>query len=319
MPATKFTPPPIRKPGEGEKKGGVKKILTIASCVVVFCVAGYFGFIWVGKMQDKANEKRREIERNSDGGEMGHIANLYDVLDATEPGGRGLGGGSRSSGPRSRQTTGTREIGVPSESYKTPMQVNQAMQVVPASFTLEADSAKIPDGRVNGMITGTNFVLDIARLDPVGTAYVLSLRQGTNMSPDREILVYLHLKAGEKISGHTWTITKDMKDKTVPQVAKRWKVNPKFAPLQKSFANGYAMKLEFGKIEEEEVSGKIFIALPDPEQSFAAGNFRADTSIFEMPGQEAASPMSSPTNAAVPPAKPIAPTAPAGKTAMRKH
>ena len=34
--------------------------------------------------QENMNAKRREIEKNSDGGEVGHIANLYGVLDATE-------------------------------------------------------------------------------------------------------------------------------------------------------------------------------------------------------------------------------------------
>lgn len=290
---------------------------------MVCAVGGYFGFIWVSNMQEKANEKRRAMERNSDGGEMGHIANLYDVLDATEPGGRGLGGGARSTGPRMRQTTGMREIGVPGEGYQTPTAANQAMTVVPAVYTLEADAAKIPEGRVNGMVAGTNFVLDVARLDRIGTAYVLSLRQGTNVSPDKELLVYLHLGPGEKISGHTWTITKDMKDKTVPQVAKRWKVNPKFAPQQKNFANGYALKLEFGKIEYEEVSGKIFIALPDPEQSVAAGMFKADTTVFEFPNRvgtnsvtnSVVSGTNAPTAAAT-----VAPVrGPAEKTAMKKR
>ena len=31
-----------------------------------------------------------EIEKDADGGQVGHIADLYSVLDATEPGGRGL-------------------------------------------------------------------------------------------------------------------------------------------------------------------------------------------------------------------------------------
>src|SRR5439155_7710534 len=168
-----FTPPPVRKPGDGEKKGSVVKIL-VASVVFIVCAAGgYFGFIWVSHLQDKANEKRRAMERNSDGGEMGHIANLYDVLDATEPGGRGLGGGTVSSGPRTRHTTGPREIYVPGEGERSAMQQNQAMTVVPVVWSLDPDGAKIPEGRVNGMISGTNFVLDIARLDKGPTAYVL--------------------------------------------------------------------------------------------------------------------------------------------------
>jgi len=58
----------VRKPGEGEKKSSVGKILIFAGVFVVCALGGYFGFIWVSNMQEKANEKRRAMERNSDGG-----------------------------------------------------------------------------------------------------------------------------------------------------------------------------------------------------------------------------------------------------------
>ena len=79
----------------------------------------------------------------------------------------------------------------------------------------------------------------------------------------------------------------------MPQVAKRWKTNPKFAPLLKNFPAGYAMKLELGQINNGEISGKIFIALPDAEQSVVAGVFQAATSL---------------ANAASPTANPVSPT-----------
>src|SRR5262245_47326872 len=315
--STRFKAPPVRQ--EEEKTGGWKKILAISAVVIVAGVGGYFGFIWVSNMQEKTNEKRRAVERNSDGGEMGHIANLYDVLDATEPGGRGLGGGISGSGPRPRQTTATRPIYVPgdSESYEHPVAAaNKALPVVPAVYSMDVATAKIPEGRVNGMISGTNFMLDNATLEKQAAAYLLRLRQGTNAAPDREIRVYLHLLPGERIGGHTWTIAKETKDKNQPSVAKSWKTNPKYAALTKSYATGYAMKLEFGKIEtdEEVVSGKVFIALPDPEQTIVAGIFKAETTIFEMPA-------STGTNAAPAAAAPTAPpmTPAAQKAAMEKR
>src|SRR5438445_532281 len=52
--STRFTPPPVRRPGEGEeKKNPMVKILTIAGVVIVLGVGGYFGFQWISKMQDK--------------------------------------------------------------------------------------------------------------------------------------------------------------------------------------------------------------------------------------------------------------------------
>jgi hypothetical protein len=70
-----------------------------------------------------------------------------------------------------------------------------------------------------------------------------------------------------------------MKGAGVPQVAKRWKPDPKYAPKLQNYASGYAMKLEFGQVTNGVSSGKIFLALPDAEHSVAAGSFTAETSI----------------------------------------
>jgi hypothetical protein len=51
----------------------------------------------------------------------------------------------------------------------------------------------------------------------------------------------------------------------------------------KSFATGYAMKLELGPIREGELEGKVFLALPDPEQTVAAGIFTAETTLPDTP------------------------------------
>jgi len=99
--------------------------------------------------------------------------------------------------------------------------------------------------------------------------------QGQPLSPDREILVYLHLKSGEKLGGQTLNISHEMAGIGVPQVTKRWKTNPKFAPQYKSYSSGYAMKLELGQMVDGAFPGKIFLALPDADQSVVAGNFRA--------------------------------------------
>src|ERR1035437_981019 len=46
------------------------------------------------------------------------------------------------------------------------------LPLLPAVWTLDLDTAKIPTGRANGMISGTNFVVETARLDKVGAAYL---------------------------------------------------------------------------------------------------------------------------------------------------
>jgi hypothetical protein len=273
------------------------KVVKIAAVVVGVVVGGYFGFTLVSNWQEKANAKRREVEKNSDGGELGHIANLYNVLDATEPGGRGLGGGTRGSGPRQRQTTAPRAISVPGEETDATSPgapAGKQLPVIPAVWTLDLAAAKIPEGRANGTISGASFVPEAARLDQTAQAQVLRLSHGSPAAPDQEVLLYLHLKAGEKLSGHSWSVDKDMKGTDVPQLVKRWKPDPKYGSQSKTFFNGYAMKLELGQVNEGSISGKIFLALPDPEKSVVAGQFTAATSIAEAGAAPAPTPASVP-------------------------
>lgn len=173
----------------------------------------------------------------------------------------------------------------------------------PPVWTLEVAKAKIPEGIVNGAVSGTNFVAEAARVDPVGAAHVLRFFQGQMTSPDREVLVYLYLKPGEKIGGQSLTISNQMKGASVPQVAKRWRVGNQPAPSLKTFNNGYAMKLELGQAgEDSTLPGKIFLALPDPEKTVVAGVFKATVAQVD-PNAQAAQ---------IQPQVPVAPTQPSG-------
>jgi hypothetical protein len=149
------------------------------------------------------------------------------------------------------------------------------LPVLPAVWTLDVEQAKIPEGKANGTISGTNFVVESAMCTP----QVLRLYQGASVSPDREVLLYLRLNPGESLTNHNWTVSKDMRGKGVPQVVKRWKTNPRYAPQARTFSSGYAMKLELGQVTSNLISGKIFLALPDTEQSVVAGQFKALTTL----------------------------------------
>jgi hypothetical protein len=149
------------------------------------------------------------------------------------------------------------------------------LPLVPAVWTLDVDQAKIPEGKANGTISGTNFIVESA----VCTPQVLRLYQGPAVSPEREILVYLRLGAGESLTNHTWTVAKDTRAKGVSQVVKRWKTNPRYAAQTRSYSSGYALKLELGDVVSNAIPGKIFLALPDTEQSVVAGHFQAITSL----------------------------------------
>jgi len=161
------------------------------------------------------------------------------------------------------------------------------LPLLPAVWTLDVAQAEIPEGKANGTISGTDFVVETA----VCTPQVLRLYQGLAVSPEREILVYLRLSAGESLTNHTWTVAKDTRAKAVSQVVKRWKTNPRYAAQARSYSSGYALKLELGDMVSNAILGKIFLALPDTEQSVVAGHFQAMMSLAPAADSGSASPV----------------------------
>jgi hypothetical protein len=182
--------------------------------------------------------------------------------------------------------------------------------MVPAVFTLDVTNAAIPEGKVNGKVSGTNFVPDSVLLSQVGPAQVLQFVQGQPTSPDRELLIYLYPKAGETLAGHNWTVSQEQKT-GVPQVGKRWKPDPSQQPRVQTYNHGYAMKLELGQINGSVLPGKIFLALNDGQQTVAAGKFEATVSA----------PTPTPTAATPPPPNPTGkiPPANAARTPMEQR
>jgi len=258
---------PIRNLTEAPKKKRSPLISVLVGVLVVAALvpAGYFGFRWVKSIQDKRNAQSDAEAKNSDGGQIGQIANLNKALNATEPGGAGvdtLGSTGGRAGRRARQVAagGAPDAGAPGA-------------LVPPKYTLDIVQATIPESTANGLISGSNFVAQTVRIDTLGAAKVLQLFQGEVSSPDREMLVYLNLKPGEKLGGQSLVVSNGMR--SAPQVAKRWKPNPLYPPTIKAYSTGYAMKLELGQATNDTVAGKIFLALPDPEQSVIAGMFTA--------------------------------------------
>ena len=51
------------------------------------------------------------------------------------------------------------------------------------------------------------------------------------------------------------------------------------------FTNGYAMKIEFGSVAADKMTGKIYLCLPDVSKSFVAGSFNAEIRKLAFPKQ----------------------------------
>lgn len=250
------------------------KIFKLAAGVVVAGVVLYFGIGLARSWQAKFNKKSEEIAKNSGGGEMGHIANLYQVLDATDPNRHEVpsGGGPDASLAEARRVAHLGSGGSISPGNSAPLQT--------PAWTLDLNAASIPGGRANGMISETRFVVDFAQITKVGQAYVLSLGQGNPGNPERDVMIYLHPNGG--LPGRSWTISPQMSGANVPQVIESWKTDPRYAAQQKLFKSGYAMRLEFGSLTADSVPGKIYLALPDGEQSVVAGSFELDSAAPGM-------------------------------------
>ncbi len=277
-------PPPRTGPPSKslQKKGGgsgaLKKVLAIVVAVVGFGVGFYFAFGFVSKWQSKINETQDEAIKDSGGGQVGHIADLYDVLEKTDPENME---GMFFGGPIGAGEAGGYEGGLGLADSDAARNQMQSLPVEPPTYSLDPAAVRIPAGKVNGMISGTNFVVDTARVGFTQPYYVLSVSQGEDLNPERGILIYFRVQPGATVAGQKVTVTSDQTGRTLPKVTKRWKRNPNSALRQKSYSSGYSLVLEFGQPQGSIIPGRIYVALPDEEQTVVAGQFVADL-VIEM-------------------------------------
>jgi hypothetical protein len=222
------------------QKANPMKWIVPVVVVLVLAVGGYFGYTYWQDRAAKNSEAAKTAATNST--DQASAATNSDAASAPAP--------------------------------------QKELPVLPPVYTLDVAKAVIPVAKANGMVGGTNFVVEVARLDKVGTSYLLRLVQGTMAAPDRGFMVYLYPNAGEGVTGRTWTVSQDMKGRGVPQVVKVAKTNPRYAAQQKTIYSGYAMKLELGDVKDGMISGKIFLAVPpETEQSVVAGSFQAASGL----------------------------------------
>jgi len=268
-----------------EKSSKGRAIATVAIVVVVLGAAVYFALPLINSMQNKLNSARAESAKESDGGDVGHLAELNRVLDETDPA-RYEKMAARDNAQRAKgNLRGKIGRSVSGSAATDP----EESPLIAPTWSLDVESSKIPAGRVNGKLSGANFVAEESWLDINGPLHTLTVRQGEGFIADQEVLVYLRLKPGETIQGKSWTVSKDTKS-GAPVIGKRWKVQPKAAPQFKTFSGGYGMKLEFAKANAGTIAGKIYLALPDPEQTVVAGQFQADIRVASAgapPGRKA--------------------------------
>jgi hypothetical protein len=157
---------------------------------------------------------------------------------------------------------------------KTPAEPPPAAPIAAPSapdsaWTLNLAGKKTPDAPAAGRIEGKPFALTRATVQG-GT---VNLRQGPKWPPDLGVTIHLFAKQGEELAGKTVNI--DTTWTNAPRLTVRSKGETN-QPLNRTVREGYAMRIEFGAVQNGQLPGKIYLSLPDEEHSWVAGNFSAE-------------------------------------------
>ncbi len=137
-----------------------------------------------------------------------------------------------------------------------------------AGWTLQLKGASIPIGPVGGRIKGSDFVSEKPSLQ----GGLLKFAQGADSFPDLEMSVVLPVILSGQLSGKTFTVPSKEPGGN-PQISMRWKQAGKNTPEERSWTEGYAMRLEFDKMLNGKLPGRIYLCVPDEEKSFIRGTF----------------------------------------------
>lgn len=137
------------------------------------------------------------------------------------------------------------------------------------NWTLNLAEAKIPDEPASGAVHGFGFKLERATIQ----GGKLDLRQGPKWPPDVGVSIHLFADRAQDLAGKTVVLESGRTN--APRVLLRWKDGAE-KPVTKEFKQGYAARVEFGKVIGNRLEGKIYLATPDETRSYAAGTFNAE-------------------------------------------
>lgn len=136
------------------------------------------------------------------------------------------------------------------------------------NWTFDLDAATIPGAPVAGRIHGRDFLIERAGLSN-GT---LTLRSGTRGPVEFGVTINFEGAQPASLAGKTINVSTNAEK--AARVTLRW---PENGPAAKaSFDSGYALRLEFGKLANHRLPGKIYLCTPDAEKSYLLGSFTAN-------------------------------------------
>ncbi|MHB8743954.1 MAG: hypothetical protein ACYC9L_12610 [Sulfuricaulis sp.] len=135
----------------------------------------------------------------------------------------------------------------------------------------------IPLTPAKGEIHGKPFVVQGSSIENG----VLTLRMGQDVAADLEVQVVLPTPPWEVPAGKKFNVS-NTSGANPPEVVVAWKETDQSAPSEQKFSDKYTLVLELGKEQDQKLSGKIFLSVPDETKSHVAGTFDADIKGFRL-------------------------------------
>ncbi|HKW29706.1 MAG TPA: hypothetical protein VJT54_10245 [Verrucomicrobiae bacterium] len=147
-------------------------------------------------------------------------------------------------------------------------------------WTLDLTNAIFPKVAAAGTIHGKHFVCRQAVLQ--NGLLVLRSERGWESVMAANVFISTNAfsaNAAETLSGGSFEVNTNHAG-LAPGVSLFWREGD--LRVMELFTNGFAMKLEFGKITNDKLPGKIYLCLPDETKSCVAGTFTAEIQRFPM-------------------------------------
>jgi DNA-directed RNA polymerase subunit RPC12/RpoP len=136
------------------------------------------------------------------------------------------------------------------------------------NWTLNLAGVKIPETRAAGRIHGRDFIVERAFLQG-GT---LTLRYGTRGPVVLGLTIHFPGARPESLAGESFDIATNAP--RAARVSLRWPDHDRTE--HDNLENGYALRLQFGSIQNNRIEGKIYFCAPDETKSYVAGTFTAE-------------------------------------------
>lgn len=139
-----------------------------------------------------------------------------------------------------------------------------------SGWTLQLEGVEIPSQPAQGRLHGRPFTPQQVVMENGW----LKFRQGRDFFPDLELSVVLFEENPSNLADRIFKVPGERGPR--PHVWLHWKEPGQTVPQTKAFVDRYALRLEFGRLSDGKLPGKIYVCVPDETRSFLRGSFEVE-------------------------------------------